>query len=506
MKKAILCALSLMLVLSLALAGCAPASPATPTDPGTPADPATPAEPAAPELDAAEVVMFVMGDEKPGFAPMLEEFNKLVKRDLNATLRVQWSGWADFTNTYSLALSSGESIDLMYAATWVNFYQQARKGAFKALDELGPQYAPKTWAQMTEGAKYQATIDGKVYAIPNGRDTYSAYGLIVRGDLMEKYGMTEDFHDFAGAEAYLDMIKANEPTMQPYGLYSGDNLMPDPYFYSKGLYGLSGSTNGIYYIDTNAATPKVFNICDWEGLPEYLEMMKRWYDKGFWTASSLSNPDNTMFEAGKSGGHIHNVDNWVSEAQKHPEWDIRYMELTNNINVLSSIQDAMTVPTASKNPERGLMLLEKLRTESEFYDLFTYGRPGVDSTINADGTVTALNPEDFPLDLCGWGFRTTQLTRDQAGLPERYQGYMDYIRGNIVPNKFRSYFMETDIIKNEFAAVQNVFTQYYKPLVVGYTDPVTGLEELKTQMKAAGDDVVVAELQKQIDNFVATYK
>lgn len=451
-----------------------------------------------------ELVMYAVGSEPNDFGTMMEEFNKMLKEDLNATLKVKWIGWSDWKNQYPLILSSGENIDIIYTATWLNFYQQAQKGAFLPLEELLPVYAPNSWAQTSEGARYQATVDGHIYCVPTGKSTYSSYGAIVRGDLMEKYNL-EEFHDFEGYANYMKTIAENEPGMQPSGQYSAEILFDDVYMMSKGLYCLNGSTGGPYWIDPSQEHPTVFTAAEWDGFPEFLDMMNEWFQEGFWPASALANQDDKMLETGKAASKIHNIDTWATEYTKNPDWDLRYYDLVGNINTLSQVQDAIAIPVTAKNPERELMLLDKWRTEQKYFDLFTYGIPGVHSEILEDGSVKGLNDDLFNLDPCSWGFRTDALLRDNANLPSSYEENMEYIRSHVVENKYRSFFVDTEAVKNEYAAVQNVMSQYYDPLVLGYTDKEAGLEELKAQLSAAGNDKIKEELQKQLDSFIESY-
>lgn len=52
------------------------------------------------------------------------------------------------------------------------------------------------------------------------------------------------------------------------------------------------------------------------------------------------------------------------------------------------------------------------------------------------------------------------------------------------------------------AACINAHQQYWWPLELGYTDPVTGLEEYKQKMQAAGIDKVIEEFQRQLDEYL----
>ena len=75
--------------------------------------------------------------------------------------------------------------DMAYTATWLNYSSLAQKGAFKALDELWPKYAPKNFERQSETALTQATVGDHYYCIPTLLATYSAFGPIYRTDLLK---------------------------------------------------------------------------------------------------------------------------------------------------------------------------------------------------------------------------------------------------------------------------------------------------------------------------------
>lgn len=462
------------------------------------------AEAAAP-LDTSEYVelsMYIVNDEPVDYQMMLEAFNEKLLADLNCKLNVTFLGWSDFNTKYPLVLSSGEPIDLIYTATWLDFYQLAQKGAFMAIEDLLPVYAPHVWEQMDEGTRIQATVGGHIYAAPNGKEDYSAYGVSVRGDLMDKYNIPaiKTFEDYGN---YMQIIKENEPEMQPSNLYSYGSMFDSVYLLSKGLYSLDGN---IYWIDPSEDHPTVKSIADLEDIPEFLNLMRSWYEAGYWPASALSNQDSKMLETGKAASDMNNLDHWAGYVSEAPQFDFRWYLMTPTVNVLSHIQDAISVPAAAKHPERALMLLDKLRSDQSYFDLFTYGIPGVHSKILEDGSVKALSPNTFPLDPSSWGLRTEGLCREVAGRPAAYADNLAEIKSVVVPNIYRSYYMDTTEVKNEFAAVQNAISQYWVPLKMGYTDPESGLAELKEQLRLAGNDKVVEELQKQIDTFTEMWK
>lgn len=499
-KKLICVALTAIMLFPLAACGKSGKNPSE-----TPGNPSQSADEAGKPKKEVELVTYALGTEPNRHEEVMKPFNKKLKEKLNTTLKVKFIGWGDYETKYPLLLSSGESFDMIYTATWLNFFQQARKGAFMELDDLIPKYAPDAWAQISDVNKKTAMVDDHIYAIPSGKSTYNAFGVIVRGDLMKKYNLPEirTFDDYA---AYMQAIVDNEPSMQATDVYSGGSEIDDVYYMNHGLYPLTGNTKSIYWVDLDAEKPVVFNKTSWKGTPDMLKMMNEWSKKGYWPKAALSNKDSDMMSTGKAASGTHSLDNWVSQYQRHPDWDWRFYNMVKYNEELSAMQDAMAIPNSSQNPERALQFINLVRTDEELYDMLVYGIEGKTYGIEKDNTVRALDPDNFNLDPWAWGLRTNDFTRDYAGSPASLPEKRDEIRDTLHTNPMRAFAMDTDPVKSEYAAVTNVMAQYYDPLKLGYVDMDSGTKELKKQLKAAGDDKVVAELQRQLDDFLANYK
>lgn len=457
---------------------------------------------------SVELSMYLIGSAAKDYDQVLTEFNKKAKTDLNATIKVNWIGWGDFSTKYPLVLASGEPIDLIYTATWLNFYQQAQKGAFKPLEEIGPKYAPKSFSTEPKEALKQATVNGHIYALPANNVNINTYGVIVRGDLMKKYGIT-DIKNLDDYGKFLDAVVKNDKNLDPTGMYSTQHPIDGIYFLSQHLYPLSGdlATNSPFWIDINDTNGKVVNVVDRPDMPDFLKKMKDWSDKGYWPKSVLSNKDNDMINTGKAASFIHNIDNWIGDYIKNPQYDFKYFNFIVDSYPQPYIQDAMAIPTSAKNPERALMLLEKLRNDQSYYNLLTYGIEGKHYEITTDKKIKALDSEGFTAEqYCSWGYRDSNFKYDQVGSPSNLPQVREQLKSTAKPNIYTSFSQNLDPVKNEYAAVLNVMQQYYLPLKLGYVDPVSGLAILKEKLKAAGVEKVQAELQKQLDEFIKSNK
>lgn len=453
-------------------------------------------------LEHVDLVMYLLGSEPADMDIVLEELNKKAEADLNCTLSIEWIGWGDFTTQYPLVLSSGEQVDLIYAATWLDFTQNAQKGAFLPLEDLLPEYAPKSWSVVSEAVRKQATVDGHMYALPANYKTYNSFGPIVRGDLMEKYHIP-DILSFDDYISFLDTIASNED-LDPSGLYSAGMELDNLFLLSRGYYPLTGASESPYWIRLGDDRYTVYFKSECPDMVEFLSNAEAWCNKGYWSRSVLANKDETMLESGLAASRVHNFDTWIGEYGKNLDYKLRYFNLAAPTRVLSSIQDAMAVPASSKHPDRALMLLEKLRNDESYYMLLTYGIEGVHYTITEESRINFLNP-DYGNEPGTWGFREAKYKRDDASFPNDGARVRSEIADSAIEVDFTNYNMNIKPIKTEYTVLENVIAEYYNPLKLGYVSYQEGMAELKKELAIAGNDIIKLELKKQLNEFLSEW-
>ena len=467
-----------------------------------------------PDLDTSkqvEIVMYSLGTEPAGQQPIWDKLNELLLEKLNCTLKVNYISFADYPNKYPLLFSSGEAFDMAYAASWLNYPSLAQKGAFMELDEMWPKYAPNNYAQASETAKNQSKVDGHSYCVPSLNRVYSSYGPIYRMDLVKDLGFDKEIENFADLEEYMDLIKANYPEMQPLSIYSMGSEVDDTYMYFNGMYPLKGSQNDFLWIDPAQENPQIFTYYDYEKTPEFLEMMSRWNEKGFYPKSALADTDSKKFNSGIAAVGIHSDDAYVSSVvnniANHPDWDVRYSNFTKDIYNLSFKKDDMVIYNTSKNQDRALDVWDLLTTDEEIFDLFYYGIEGLSYELNDKDEVTILDTDNYGITTM-WAVKNSELMKNSVGTPDKHGAlkaeWDAYIKDGQGSQKYRSFVMDTSPVETEYSACLNAHQQYWWPLELGYTDPVKGLEEYKTMMEAAGIEKVIAELQRQLDEYVAS--
>lgn len=509
-KKIIILMVVIVMTAVMALTGCSTDNSSSGTDSeATTGSSATenPVSTDAGELDTSEfvdLVLYCIGPEYPLNDVVMENFDKLCKEKLNCSLELKLVGWGDISTKYPLLFASGEKIDMAYTSTWLNYAQLAQRGAFMALEDLLPVYAPDIWEQLSDIKKLQATVGGHMYAIPTLYDTYNAAGPIVRGDLMEKYG----FDSIDNLEDYGEFMKAvvnGEDGMVGVFCTGGNTGLDGFYLSSKKVYTISGFTTALLAVDLAAGDNKVIQPwMDYEGLEtEYLPWANKYADAGCWSPDILANKDDQLFNQGKSASEVGNMDRWATWYINNPDWDPQFYPLNGQFEVLSGMTDALAIASQSENPERALALYNLMCTDKTMFDAFEYGIEGVTCEFPDDKHVKGINQEQFDMDAYLWSMRTNELTRRQIGIPPTWIERIEELGELAVPNILSAFTFDTTNVDSEYANCLNVLQQYGPPLEVGLTDPVEGLQELKEQLEIAGIDKVKAEAQAQLDAFLA---
>jgi putative aldouronate transport system substrate-binding protein len=466
---------------------------------------------ALPDLDTSrrvELILYVFGTEPPRQQEVNDNLNKILLEKLNCTLDVRFINLAEYNTTYPLLFSSGEVFDLAYCAYWLNYINLAQRGAFMALDELFPKYAPLNYARQSASALQQARVDGQIYCIPSTMKVYSAFGPEIRMDLVKPYGFDGKMENYADLERYLDIIKANYPAMDPYEVNSSGTFLDDVFMYTKGLMAM-----GYFWMDPFEENPKLKAIYEYPFiLNEYLPMVQRFAQKGFYPRNALAEQSQEKFRFGNAASDMTNLEMYEGSYRDHPEWDIRFFNWVTDLSYQSFTQDVAVIPATSRNPERALALYDLITNDEEVFRALFYGIEGVSYTVeleNGEERIVFPDSDNFAISNF-WAARTDEFFLQFRGGPQNMtelkQDWSSRIKDGVGAQKYKALTLDTTAIDTEYAAVNNVMTQYWNPLSLGFVEPVAGLAEFKANMEAAGIERIREHYQKQVDDYIASLK
>ena len=473
----------------------------------------------APEVDISEHViltMYCIGDEGGIYAQQhLDELNKLLTEKINAEISPLMVSWGDYKTKLPMVWASGEAYDLTYTANWAGYFTEGSRGAFMNINELFPAYAPKTYAEMTEYDILETTkIDGNLYMVPNYIPDYTTYIFEYREDLRKKYNCPE-ITDFETLTTFLQAVKDNEPGMLAFGNNGSESMLNAEWLnemdWSRGI--LTSTSTVVY--DHKDPT-KVFNYVETPQFEEFVKRCREWYEKGFWSqsimAETTASRDN--FKAGKVACILQNFSNCNGNYQditnNHPDWEVGYWSADVESGMTERVacaNNGMAIGAYSKNPERAMMFIELMYQDREVYDLVMNGLEGI--TYEADreaGTKwipEGVDASTLGLKNLGMGFGVQKWYLGSMNDDPRLEEMKtEYEKVAIFP-ELAGFVVNEDPIAAELAALKNAYAEYGVPLEKGAVDSEEGIAELRKQLKAAGVEKVVEEINRQIEEYLA---
>lgn len=512
--------LSLLVILSLsatmALAGCGK----TETKPGS-NEPAKTAE-AAPKPVKLKWVM--VGPAKQADADKVyEEFNKRLQEKLpNTTVTIQTLENAEINEKWNLMISSGEPIDLAWTGYKFDYSSEIQKGAYLPLDELLNKYGQDLKKEIPDWAFAKSKgSDGKLYSVPNYQQMNAMrYCIFTPKELADKYLDMKKLSEYAQAqktmdagtydlfEDYLEKLKADNKLQK--GLGVGSFV----WMADKGM----EAVNGDFKFRIEDKSVKIFNAFE---SPEYKMMydkMADWFKKGYIRQDALS-VQNIKQDEGRKDGYViwtHGYYNNSSEtSSKMNGFPIEAVPIAKDYYIGYGLSSSNTaIARTSQNPERAMQLIDLMNTKkgADLYNFLVWGFEGQhykkvsDSRIETGYGSQAKNENKYGLWkwAVGNAFNAYETEGDMAG-------WNDYIvkevHGKAITSPLMGFKPDVSNISNELAQIAAVVKEYRTALEYGVLpDHEAKYKEFIDKMKKAGSEKIIAELQKQVDEFLKNKK
>lgn len=341
----------------------------------------------------------------------------------------------------------------------------------------------------------------------------NAYGLIIRDDIAQKYGV--EINDKMGAmtvdqvDELFAKIKEGEPDMyvtQPQGQTTS---VLDSFFKQHDS---MGDDMGVL-LDHGQGSLKLVNLFETPYYEDAVRKAREWNEKGYILPDASTNPDTgvSYYKTGKVATTLSLIHPGVPTDNSNmtginSDAVIVNPAFTNTQQVGAIIQ---SIPTTCENPEKVLEFLNLLYTDADVYNALVWGVEGT-HYAHVDGSDTWITyPEGVSADTSGYTLSATYAfgnrylsyiwNTDPENLNEKFKEFND---GAIKSNAL-GFVFDPSNVKTEVAAVQAVFDQYRLPLENGVVDPDENLPKFIQALKDAGIDTVIAEKQKQLDAWAA---
>ncbi|ULO09045.1 DUF3502 domain-containing protein [Paenibacillus sp. 19GGS1-52] len=467
----------------------------------------------------AKLVYYLWGSEGVANKAILAEINKKLKADLNATIEVKYIDWPDTATKYPLLFASGEEFDMSHASPGapVSYFTLASQGALVDITDMLGKVAPKLKAEIPESVWKNTEYKGKIYGVPSLYSEFTPAGYAYRSDLLKKYGM-DKITSLDDMTKYMDNVVANESFPPLNGKAEDAQNMfrmlvdtTDMWLDAPGI-----SLNELNLVTKSPEDYKtVMHPAFTQEFEDWAVKMREWADKGYWEkdilSSSLGGKDN--FRAANSAGYMTHAQDWIgqygADLKSQPTSDpyfFTFAEANKKIKRKLGVDNSTVISTSSANPERSLMVIEKFMTDESYYNLIQYGIEGKQYVIENG---VKKNPPGFNEKTDGGGFSAWSLRNDKFVIPSDTENpirntlFADWDKVAI-NDPYSGFSFDPANVTTEIASISNVNSQLGIQLMLGKTSksPKEAVAEYRDQLKKAGVDKVIAEVEKQLAEFV----
>ena len=426
--------------------------------------------------------------------------------------------WGSYQQKRDLMLAANEKVDLCFTASWCGYVQGLAKGEYMNIKDLIDANCPKSKALVVNTPLWLGPQSkGGIYGMPVNKEAGQDWGFMYRKDITDKHGLDmntlvpQNSNPLTMIDEYekvLYQIHKLEPTLT--AAQSAD-LRP---FYQDGAFdNLSGEVD---YLGVKAIGNKLTAIDTLEQ-PQTMQAWQKthkWYKDGLVQTDVLVDQEhnNTAQQQGTVFSAIFNLKPYKDAetnagAAKGIVW--QQVDMTPpraNTDVVTGT--IWAVPSYCSNPARALMCLDLINTDTYLNNLLNFGIEGTNyvkagaNRIDFPAGVTAQTDSYFPNDM---PFFANQFANYlwPAEKDDKWQKYAAFNK-TCLPTKIIGFSFDPTPVKTQIAAFDNIRKQYNDQLAYGVADPTVVGPQYIAKMKQAGMAAVLAELQKQLDAWVAS--
>lgn len=511
-KKMFGTAMAMVLASSLLLVGCGGGSNSSGgniepggVNPGNAAGNSTASNP----KEIVELKAYLPGDKPVGFDEVMKAVNEKLKTDqIGASLNINFLPWSDYGNTVAVKMSAGEDFDMYLDAPWLSMNQMIASKSLKQLDDMVAERSELKASIPDEMWAYNK-FDGKIMGIPLGTTQGPVYGLLIRKDLREKYGLPE-LKTIDDLEKFLYTVKEKEQDIKPL-VFNGLKADKLPFI-------LSNSANlaqdevleiGVNMFAYSTKDKKV--VGQWESLmiADAFDRVTKYYNDGI-LSKNIAQEQNaeTLFKQGKYAATYYAADG--VEGLKYAEM---LKDGSDKLEVFMPNGDTakpytafqqwnfLCIPASSTHADLTMDVVNWLSVK-ENHDLMEYGIPGKDWEPVGDTSYKALSDYSFPGYALTW---RPALNRTPDTMMPDDKHWFDFAAdpANFTLSPTAGFAFNAENVKTEYAKMTPFHDSVFLPLCQGVLPADKGKEMLEDKIMGVGGQKVIDEIQSQIDAVIS---
>ena len=452
------------------------------------------------------------------------EVNKLIQAIYPwITVEFHVSNSADFPTHFALAQTNEDPIDIV-GSFGLSYQNEISNGSFMDVTEYLGNYEGLASA-LPEWAYEYGKKDGKTYGFPNWQQcNYSNFALAVEKQYADKYGFdVEKVNQLIQAEEFFNPAVYDEiGNFLAAAKDGGEKVAFAGHYITCQSRGYENLTGPIYFAISDEAC-KLVNLWETQQMKDYLVAVNKYQDAGYipedfatnsgaYTAKgAVENGYCTFYYAGNA--YVPNFPTLRLNGWGQDLYFLQTLMSEEQYYVGMSYAAGLTsVSATSKHPEDALRVIELLYTDAEIQNMLVYGLEGEHYTKNADGTITTLEYSSGQADgkssygMYKFSIGNSGLTWiNQSFDQDFYDWAFNDMPENAVVSKLIGFAPDTTEISTKLGQVNAIVKEYSSQLLNATApDWEATYAEFIDKLDAAGIDDVIAALQSQVDDFLAS--
>ncbi|MDR0668443.1 MAG: ABC transporter substrate-binding protein [Treponema sp.] len=402
---------------------------------------------------------------------------------------VWWDGWDTLIN-------SAEPFDIAWSESGM-YARYVPVGVYADITDLLPSAAPALWNFIPQSLWDGMRMGGRIYAVPAYKDSSGTLFLFWDKKYVDKYNLNTGKRPYTLEDFDKDLrtVKAGEGP----AFYPLMRARTSSYLWRDDEWTYDGLSAGVAWMAVRMNDParRVISTLEQpETLAKY-KILRAWYKDG------IINPDAPQLTEVPRGRTVADDWAWPSKAETLAvmEGIEAYVpvELGNSFLNTSSIRGSLiAVGANSRYKNEALKFIELINTDHKFRDMLAYGIEGKHFRYVSPNVVERLTDTYMPYEWTQGTFFTLSTTVDQP--PTTW----DEVRAQnerAVPSVVNGFSMDVSGVRNEIANIKTVSERYSSELVYGDVEPEVLIPRIMAELRAVGFDKVVAEAQRQIDEY-----
>lgn len=457
------------------------------------------------DKDPVTLKLYMFGDaDSVQTALVSEKLSEITREKLNCDVELIRIGFGSYVTQLNLILSSGEQIDVFSPFTLMTA-TLANSGQIKNLTSLLQEYGQETYKAIPSTDLACHTIGGDVYAIPPNKDKAMSLGFMMRKDIVDELGLDINaIKDFNGLHDVLVQVKKAHPDMYP--------VVPDfgnmySYLEVDQLSDYFGVLMDPYKSDSTV----VENLFASDYYMKTTQMMYDWAKEGIVMPDGSANTEsgNNLIKSGKAFGRFsHMKVGFEQENTNSIGTEIVTWTYKEPISVTSKLSPAWCIGESTVDEERSMALINLMYNDPEVANLLINGIEGTHYVVKDAAKGIIGYPEGKDASSVGysrlaWGWPNEQISYIWEGDKETLWADLTQFNNEAVQSPAKGFNFDNANVLNEVTACNNVLKKYHPALLSGQLDPVTTIPKFLEELKKAGIETVIAEKQKQLDEWAA---